>query len=158
MFFAAVFLIGLPAMLKNWTSVALVLAWGLNEGLWLATGKYLPLQAYIATDFMVLVVIFLKRDAQDSSPFTGLWHQLGACWREREWGDRVVAAIFPVMWIIYVLAMDDLLKYWILWGLALGQFVAAGAEAFVCWRRGRQAAEKPSPDIGTRWQGLAGYV
>ena len=66
--------------------------------------------------------------------------------------DRAVLACFPLMWIAYVLRLDELARWWILFFLALAQFAAAGAEAFAEWRRCRVPREEPDrPPSGLKF-------
>lgn len=157
-FHIVVFCVGVPSMWRNPTAIALVAAWALGQAAWWLTGENLPLRLYVITDLMVVAVIFCKPDAMDCWPYDGLRSQLVALLKERCAGDRVVVTIFPLMWLTYALQMDDYYRYWILWWLAIVQFLAAGWEAFsITLRRRRKASATETPPGAFRL-GLAGNV
>lgn len=130
--------IGFPAAFRNWTALALCLSWLLGELTCRATGNNLPLLIYFILDYAVLLVIFLKAEICDLSPYRTIAEQLKAVLRERSWQDAFVAAIFPVMWIVYVVDIGNFYRWWVLWGLVQLQFFAAGSEAWGLWRAGRE--------------------
>lgn len=125
--------IGFPAALRNRTALALCVSWLFATFAWRMTGENLPILLYFILDYLVLLVIFTKPETRDLSPYRTFGDQLRALWLERSRSDGVIAGIFPLMWIFYVVDIGDFYRWWVLWGLVQLQFFAAGWEAFVLW-------------------------
>lgn len=67
-------------------------------------------------------------------------------------GDRLVLAIFPLMWCVYVAQIDEFTRWYALWALAMAQFAAAGADAFMDGRRARVSRSEPDiPSSGLQF-------
>lgn len=135
--------VGVPSMWRNPTAAALVLAWLAGQGIYLVTGDNLPVEYYVFPDAVVIAVIASKFEWCNLAPYRGLWHQLSCLLLERSPADRIVLAIFPLMWLLYLSPLDPFHTWYALWGLVLAQFVAAGIEAFQSYRRGADAADQP---------------
>jgi hypothetical protein len=147
--------VGVPAAFRNWTALALCWAWLISELLWRLTGENLPVGAYFILDYAVLLVIFTKPETRDFSPYRSFTDQVRALWREHSPSDVIIAAIFPLMWIVYVADIGDFYRWWVLWGLVQLQFFAAGWEAFcLAWADRKVSGAKPP---GLFKLGLAGH-
>lgn len=133
--------VGFPAAFRNRTALALCVAWLVPEVIYFFLDTNLPLMLYFIFDYLVIIVMFTKPDLCDLSPYTSLGAQFRALWFERCRTDFIVGAIFPVMWLIYIVRIDDFYKWWTLWGLVLVQFFVSGWEAFCLWRVDRQKAQ-----------------
>jgi hypothetical protein len=154
--YAVVACIGLPAAWFNRTAAALVFAWALGFLIWLLTGENLPTGLYFITDVMVIATILTKPDAEDCWPYNGLREQFAALWKERCRWDKVVVAVFFIMWLIYIVDIPEQYRYWSLWALVIIQFLAAGDEAVSVYRKRREATDKPALP-GVMKLGLAGH-
>lgn len=117
--------VGVPSMWRNPTAAALVLAWLYGVAVCLITGDSTPLAYYPFADVAVLGVIWTKR--QWSNP------------------DRIVVAIYPVCWAIYVAGLHDYYTFYLLLALTIVQMFAAGTEAFESYRRDAAAAQPGFP-------------
>lgn len=148
--------IGFPAAFRNRTALALCLSWLAGEMIWRVTGENLPLPFYFILDYAVLLVIFTKPEIRDCSPYHSFADQVRALWKERSLSDVIVAAIFPLMWIVYVVDIGDFYRWWVLWGLVQLQFFAAGWEAAMCFLRARKKVRDAKPP-GLLKLGLAGH-
>lgn len=147
--------VGIASIRRNWTGIALALSWAAGFAMWRLTGEGVPLKMEVIRDYCVLIVIFVKTSARDCIPFGGLLGQARACWVQLSWWDKAVVCLFVPMWITYAVAMDPRTAYWISWTAAVLQFMAAGAEAFEHWRRGRARMEAADPtDRSLRRSGL----
>lgn len=144
---AVVLAVGLPSMLRNPTAGALVASWIVSELLWLS-GYGLPVNFYIFPDLFVLAVIFAKPEAYACHPYSSAWDQLRCIILERSVPDRIVMLIFPVMWAIYVSKLPPFYVYWMLWPLAIVQYLAAGWEGLASFFREPSAVtpDRPSGD------------
>ena len=147
--------VGFPAAFRNRTALALCGSWLLAEIIVRRTGENLPVPLYFALDYLVLLVIFIKPETRDCSPYRTFADQVKALWRERSHSDVIVAGIFPLMWIVYVVGIGDFYRWWMLWGLVQLQFFAAGWEAFSLWAAGRKVRGAKPP--GLFKLGLAGH-
>lgn len=139
--------IGLPAAASNRTALALVISWAIPYGAWLITDENLPINLYFILDYFVLLVIFTKPEIRDCSPYKNFAEQVKALWRERSMGDVIVASIFPLMWVIYLVDIGDFYRWWMLWGLVQLQFLAAGWEAFSLWLVRRKVRGTKPPGL-----------
>jgi len=141
--------IGFPAAFRNRTALALCASWLIAEVVCRTTGESLPILLYFILDYAVLLVIFTKPEIRDLSPYRSFADQMMALAKERSPSDVVVVAIFPLMWIIYVVDIGDFYRWWVLWGLVQLQFFAAGWEAWGLWRAAREkrALDRDSPGV-----------
>lgn len=145
-----VLFIGAPAAFKNWTALALVYSWLVGVAWTQMVGEGIPMGGDIVRDLMVMVAVCVKAN-DDCDPSPGPLGWARDCLVQLSWCDRVVLVLFIPMWITYAVDLDPWLTYWTRWGAGIGQFVAAGIEALVLWRRGRAQAKLDDP---TDWQGL----
>lgn len=143
---AAVFA-GMASAPWNATSAALTASWAIGQGIWLATGDNLPLTVYVMCDIAVLAVIFLKPAAHVRFPYRDRFDQAKALLLEKSLSDRVVMLIFPVMWALYIAPVSDFTRWYFLWGLAIAQFLAAGAATAAGLKsfRGQRGKFPPPP-------------
>lgn len=157
-FLCVVLLVGVPAMWRNATAAALVLSWTVGQMVWVVSGDSLPLKVYLLCDLTVLAIIYCKPEARGYFPYRDLRHQLSQAWFERSLWDRVVIAIFPLMWATYAMPISDYHRWWALYYLCLAQFLAAGAESLIS-RRAANTSEKPSdhPSSGLKFQAARGW-
>lgn len=143
---AIVVVIGIPSATWNPTAAALVISWIVGEVVYLITGNNLPTTIYLFPDFFVLAVIMAKAEAFDCRPYRGTWHQLRCILLERSGADRVVMAIFPVMWLLYVADIHPFYKWYALWSLTIAQFLAVGWESIAQFHRaGAVSARRDHP-------------
>lgn len=126
---AVVFGIGVPSAWRNPTAAALVIAWLAGEAIYRITGDNLAVQFYLFPDIFVIAMIMAKL--------------------ERSAADRVILAIYPVCWVFYVAAVEPVTKWYLLWGLTIAQFLAAGWESFSLYRRSHRAASDKPDNPGT---------
>jgi hypothetical protein len=134
-------LVGLPSAWRNPTAAALVLSWSASEVWFLLTGDNLRLQFYVFPDSVVLAIILAKPEYNPCEFYRGTLHQLACVVTERTPPDRIVMAIFPVMWMVYVSDLDAYHKWWLLYLLVVAQFAAAGLEALSPYRRASAVSE-----------------
>lgn len=113
-FFGLILVLGVPAMWRNWTSVALVCSWGICQSTFYLTGAILPLKLFFMLDVAVVAAIFIKSALADYITKY----------------DFVVLALFCAAWLCYVLNMQDWIKFWFLWGIAALQLLVAACEAW----------------------------
>lgn len=139
-----VFAVGVPSAWVNPTAAALVISWIASEVVFVLTGNNLPVQFYLYPDLFVIAVIVAKPEWCNLRPYTGVWHQLKCILLERSLTDRIILSSFPVMWCIYVADIPAYSKWWMLYGLAIFQFLAASAESIEKYRRTSKPPETPS--------------
>lgn len=142
---AVVLCIGLPSVARNITSLGLVISWAAGQMTWMLTGDNLPIAVYVAMDAFVITIIYIKAAAYDCYPYSSLVDQLCAFWLEKSWWDRIVLAIFPVMWALYAAPISDFHRWWALWMLVIVQFLVSGSEALEN-HRSRRAANADGMD------------
>lgn len=138
--------IGIPSAWTNPTAAALVICWIFGEAIYVLTGDSLPVEYYAYPDIFVLAVILAKPE-HCRHEARGAWQWLKCILLERSPADRVVMLIFPVMWIAYVSDMGARDKWFLLWGLTIAQFLAAGWESLAKSIRRRAENATPSPDV-----------
>lgn len=127
-FAGIVLVVGVPAMWKNMTAIGLVGSWVILQAAWLLT-HVASVGLELVCDVAVIGVMLVKPDYEDGFPYRGMRHQLAAMfWTERTPCDRIIGAIFPLMWVLYAIDISDYYRWWGLWWLAAIQFVAAGVE------------------------------
>lgn len=147
-FFIA-FGIGLPAafrspfsgkpFLRNPTPLALLASWVAAEIWWIATGNSIAVSVYFMTDIAVIAVILAKsiiRAGRASSPDITLW-------------DKAILGLFVfAAWPAYI-AANPLIQFWVPWATVVLQFLLAGTESFLGWRKAvaLRKAETRSADI-----------
>lgn len=161
-FLIAVMFVGLPAALKvsgkpsirirNATAFAIVAMWLFGRLVYALTGEWLPLQAMVIQDMVVVATIFAKQDWRDLWPYRTMKAQLAAMWLERSPWDRAVLALFAPTWLFYAPVLSPILQFWTLWSIGLTQMMLAGWEAFHLWQRAdgqrfRADARGPSPPL-----------
>ena len=132
---AVVAVVGIPSAWRNPTAAALVLAWIVSKIIYLTTGNGLAVEYYLIPDIAVIATIFCKQEHCNLAPYGGDWHQLKCIFLERSPQDRVVLAIFPAMWVLYVAPLHPFYVWHGLWLGAIVQFLAAGAESVSLYRR-----------------------
>lgn len=125
--YAVVLFIGIPAMLRNWTAVALVGSFLVVEACWVLTratpSEMLPVE--IMCDYGVVIAVLVKALPSRA--------------------DKFVLALFAPAWAAYAIPIGDWSRYWILWSAGILQFIVAGADAFATWRKSRVARAEVTP-------------
>lgn len=157
--FAVVLLVGFPAASRNLTAAALVGAYLLVQGAW-AAGVVFDYGMMFMVDITVVAFICCKTiNACPKEDFTSIWHQLRCCWTYHTPWDRAILAVFAFgVWPAYVANIGEFARWWILWVLAVTQFLLAGAESFLIWRRAKASCSDPgTPSSGTLRVALAGF-
>ncbi len=157
-YFAAVIAVGMTqALRRNATAIALVATWLVCRVIYEKAG-HCPLQAQIISDMIVIAAMFVKEDWVNYAYRNG-WHQLACMWTERTPWDRVILALFPVMWLNYFPILSTTPQCWTLWGIGLIQLGLAGHEAFHQWRKTRansSLADAPEHPSGTLFAPVRG--
>lgn len=102
--YAVVVLWALPAGVKSWTALALAVAWGAAEVFCWKTGMKIPVRLYVLLDVMVILSVMNVA-------------------RGRDW---IALAIFPLMFCVYVADPPAYEQWWMLWALAMVQFLVVG--------------------------------
>jgi hypothetical protein len=129
--------IGLPTTMRNMTAMALVIAWLVPNVLLLWTGDNLPLRLYFMADIAVIAAILAKGVVRAGpNPWPAM----------TPWDCAIVLSFMLGCWPLYVAQVDPWWKWMALWGLSIAQFMLAGAEATLTWRK-RRHEPKPSADI-----------
>lgn len=111
---------GLLAAVRNPTAAALVVAWAIPQGLWIAGGSNLPIGLFRLLDIGVIAIIFLKPERS-------------------KWDWRIIG-IFGIEWCVYSANFTDFTEYWLLWALTILQFSCAFAEAAGSYSSLKQSA------------------
>lgn len=128
--FAGAFAAALSFLLgRNVTAGALVVAWLFGQWLVAQTGNSLPVEYYLYPDIAVIALILVK------------W--------ELSVADKVVLLVFPVQWVFYVSTLHEYYRWHALAYLVVVQFLAAGLDGFLTWRRSassRKLASRPPAD------------
>lgn len=128
----------------NATSAALAFAYFASQAWWIIAGGC-DVGGLFMIDVTTIALIFCKAIVRcPDTEFRSARHQLRCMVAAFTVQDRIVLAIFPLAWVGYVLRIDELARWWILYGLSLLQFIAAGWEAFGHWRR--DSADKGEPE------------
>lgn len=132
----------LSALAWRWnaTSAALAFSYFATQVWWLVDPG-LGAGDMFMLDVVTIALVFCKAASHcpDQDFATG-WEHVRCFLAAPSRGDRIVLACFPLMWIAYAARADELTRWWILYGLAMIQFAAAGADAFSEWRKARTAA------------------
>lgn len=144
-----VFLVALPAAFYNRTAGALVGAYLLVQGVWLATGEALPAFALFYIDLLCLAAIYTRPEIAHpfcrcaSGAYRSFQRQLCGLWLERSLCDRFVIACFPAAWYFYGTADP----WWPLYWISIAQLLAASGEGLQHFLRRRAANAAPgAPD------------
>jgi hypothetical protein len=145
---AVVLLIGVPSAWRNPTSAALIVGWIVAEGMYRLNGNGLAVEYLAFPDIFVLAVIMAKREYCNLRPYRNTWHQLKCVLFERSPADRFIMLCYPLVWALYIAAIDPYYQYWGLYFLAIAQFLAAGWESFLIFRRHAEALECPPDQSG----------
>lgn len=145
---AVALLIGVPSAWRNPTSAALVISWVVSQAIYLITGNGLAVEYYIFPDIFTLAVIMAKREYCNLRPYTSIWHQLKCLLLERSPADRFIMVSYLFVWALYVAPVAPYQQYWGLWIIAIAQFLAAGWESFLIYRRHAEALECPPDNSG----------
>lgn len=146
--YAVVAGVGIPAAFRNTTALALVIAWLFVELVYQITGDSLPLKFSFMADVAVIAVIYAKMIKRCGAKlYSSFVEQMRCLVTDLTYWDRAIVAIFLLgMWPLYVLNFHPYYKWWLLWGLAILQFLLAGAEAIQSFRhsvRSRAASDPP---------------
>lgn len=149
--------VGITSAWRNPTALALTFSWLAGELTWLVTGNSLPLSTYFMADAAVIAIIYAKTIRRvGTKTYPTLWKQLYCLIVDLTSFDRWVVAIFLLgMWPLYVLNIDPLTKWYALWGLAIIQFLIAGAEAISSLRN--DFRERDVADHSGNGLALAGH-
>lgn len=145
--------LGGPRAPWNATWAALGLAYFITQGWYLlekSSGRELSVGDLWMIDVLTVALVFCKAIARcpDQEYRTARQH-LRCMVAAFTVPDRAVVAIFPLMWLVYVLRIDDFSRWWVLYGLAMAQFLVAGGEALNEWRKARVPADEPdTPSSG----------
>lgn len=126
-----VLVVGLPAAWKNPTAGALVLCWVFAETLYLFTGNGMSVQYYLFPDLFVIAVIFSKPAVYCINHTEHIWDLIKCAILELSVPDRIVLAMFPILWLVYTSDVSPYHQYWLMWWLSIAQFIAAGFEGFI---------------------------
>jgi hypothetical protein len=142
---AVVLALGLFAGWSNATAGALFVAYWVVMGAYWGWGIVFPTSVGFLFDVTVLAVIYCKRPAFECFPYHSLPDQFCSLWLERSYWDRLVIALFPISWLTYVVPFGNA-AWWILYIVALGQYLAAGAETLQAYLSTRTAKRASPPD------------
>lgn len=110
----------------NRTAFALTAAWALSDWWAFRTGVNMPFAMYRLTDMVVMTAILCK---PPHFPPMSWVQKLPAILASRTLSDQIILAIYVAAWVTYDAPISEWSRYWILWGLAIAQFIAAGCEA-----------------------------
>lgn len=154
--YSTVAVVGLPAAFRNPTAAALVLSWLVGEVTWMATGNNLPLSVYFMCDVAVIAVIYAKMIRScGAKVYSSMREQLRCFVTDLTKADRWIVALFLLgAWPLYVLEIHPYYKWYLLWFIAIAQFLLAGAEAALTLRHNVKARASPDPPDSFA---LAGY-
>lgn len=136
----------------NATAAALAFSYFASQACWLITGVC-DVGALFMIDLTVVTLIFCKATARcpDEDWLTAREHfrcMIDALTR----GDRIVLLIFPLVWVAYVARIGAYEQWYLLWALAMLQFVAAGVDALHEWRKAKAPKSEPdSPSSGLQF-------
>ena len=132
--------IGLPAVCRNPTALALSLSWLAGELTWMATGNNLPLSVYVMADIGVIAVIYAKSISRVGPKYyPSAWQHAKSFVTDLTWSDRFIVGIFLLgAWPTYAVQIHPYYRWWILYYLTVAQFVLAGAEALLSWLKSRK--------------------
>lgn len=156
----AVAVMTIPAATRNFTALALVVWYAVYEIGWQLTHREFHPFLCVIIDATVIAAIYCKEPAHECWPYHDRWHQFRALWLERSLWDRIVIAVFPLMWLCYALrpSMSEGLYWHSLYWLTMAQFVAANCEALHFYLRDRSAKSgETRPDLtGMRFIAVVG--
>lgn len=169
-FLAVVVVVALASAWRNLTAAAMVAVYAGVQGSYYATGETLAVRELLGLDMAVIAAIYCKPERPDPwcrEPdlvrFRSTWRHVAAFWLEKSVWDRIVLAIFPAVWTVYVTAPTDRFQWWMLYFLSLAQLIAAGIEPFAHNLSPREAkrGHPETPDLppGAEYAiaGMRGY-
>lgn len=122
-------LVGVPAAWRNPTAAALVLAKIAGWFHYKLTNDNLPISFYLFPDIFVIAVIFARPARQQAR------NRVMGIVLDRSPADRAVLLIFAAMWCVYVAPLDPYYAWWALYYGVIAQFLFAGVESLVTFRR-----------------------
>lgn len=144
-----VLLVGLPSAWRNPTAAAMVVAYTIVAGLFWWADIRLANDKLFLIDIGVITVIYAKTITRCGAKVYDNWrHQLRCLVTDLTPWDRWIVALFVFgAWPVYVSPLSDYRQWWILWALAIGQFLIAGGEAVQAKRTVRHvdAPDLPHP-------------
>jgi hypothetical protein len=147
----------IPAAMRNFTALALVASYAVYQSGWLLTQRAFDPLLCVVIDATVIAAIYCKDPAHDCWPYRDWRHQLGSAWLEKSLWDRIVIAVFPLMWAAYFLPLPAYLEWHSLYWLTMAQFVAANGEALHLLHNRSAKSGETRPDItGMRFIALGG--
>lgn len=120
----------------NPTAAALAFAYFTTQLWWLLSGRGLDAGEMFMIDVLVVGLILCKAITRcPDMEFVDFLDQLRCFLLSPTLADRIVLGIFPLMWAVYVLRIDEHNRWWTLFALAMAQFIAAGGESLSEWRK-----------------------
>lgn len=130
----------------NPTAWGLALSYLVCRGAWWLFGLSLSASLCLLLDLTVIALIYAKQPVCDLFPYTTGGEQAKALWLERSICDRIILALFPLVWIGYFAPMSEYHAWW--WGywISLAQLVAAGIESFTLFFSARAAMRDSAPE------------
>ncbi len=149
---AAVVAVGICAR-RNPTAVALAVSYFFLQAAWLLAGTT-PRLSFLV-DLSVIALIIGKPPARDCYPYKSWLDQLFTFWCEKSLWDRLVLAIFPLMWCAYLL--PPYYAWFALYWLFMAQLFAAGGEVLQHRLHARAAKAGSTPDLGMKFVLGEGY-
>lgn len=108
--------------------MALVLSWMAAQAVYLATGESVPVWFYIPADLLVIGALLV-------------WHSSRIDW--------LILSLFPLQWSAYFWT-DPVQQWWVLWGLALCQFILAGP-----WKTARAFGGSSGENLRKSYAGIS---
>lgn len=131
----------------NGTCWALALSYFVVQAWWLLnSGAPLYPGDLFMVDLVTVLLVYCKTIARDKEcEFETGWDHLKCFLMAPTPRDRIVLAIFPLMWAAYVLRIDETTRWWALYWLSMLQFLIAGSEAIDTRRKAK--APRTDPDI-----------
>lgn len=143
-------LLGMRRLPWNATQLALAFNYFASQGWWLIAGD-VDIGVMFMIDVTSVAFIFCKATARcQHDVFLNGRHQLRCMVESLTTFDRVVLGLFALAaWPSYVFILSAFWLFWICWWVMMLQFLAAGSEAFLDWRKARATApESCDPSSG----------
>lgn len=143
---AAALLVGLPSARRNPTAAAMVVAYLIVSGIYWRTGIRLGYDKLFLIDVAVITVIYAKTATRCGVKTYDSWrHQLRCMAADLTPWDRVIVALFVFgAWPVYISTLSEYQQWYLLWAIAIGQFLIAGAEVVQAKRTARHVE---APDL-----------
>jgi hypothetical protein len=135
----------------NATAAALAFSYFATQAWWLIAGRPLDAGEMFMIDVLTASLIFCKAIARSPADgdFKTAREHLRRFLSAPTLADRIVLACFPLMWASYVLTISDFARWYVLYGLAMAQFLAALSEAVSEWRKAKApVSEQDTPSSG----------